>query len=71
MSKKIFNRSLIEIDLSPKEKAKANFIKEKITHYVNNHINALIEISDNAHLDTWKCELFLVNGMMKNILTNN
>ena len=25
-----FNRSLIEIDLSPKEKAKANFIKEKI-----------------------------------------
>ena len=39
-------------------KAKANFIKEKITHYVNNHINALIEISDNAHLDTWKCELF-------------
>ena len=53
-----FNRSLIEIDLSPKEKAKANFIKEKITHYVNNHINALIEISDNAHLDTWKCELF-------------
>ena len=53
-----FNRSLIEIDLSPKEKAKANFIKEKITHYVNNHINALIEISDNAHLNTWKCELF-------------
>ena len=53
-----FNRSLIEIDLSPKEKAKANFIKEKITHYVNNHINALIEISDNAHLDTLKCELF-------------
>jgi len=53
-----FNRSLIEIDLSPKEKAKANFIKEKITQYVTNHINALIEISDNAHLDKWNCELF-------------
>lgn len=53
-----FNRSLIDIDLNEKEKAKANFIKEKITKYVNNHINALIEVSGNAHLDTWTCEEF-------------
>ena len=53
-----FNKSLTEIDLNEKEKAKANFIKERIVRYVQNHINALIEISDNANLDTWKCELF-------------
>ena len=55
---KDFNKSLTEIDLNEKEKAKANFIKERIVRYVQNHINALIEISDNANLDTWKCELF-------------
>lgn len=53
-----FNKSLIDINLSEKEKAKANFIKEKITKYVNNHINALIEVSGNAYLDTWTCEEF-------------
>ena len=55
---KDFNKSLTEIDLNEKEKAKANFIKERIVRYGQNHINGLIEISDNANLDTWKCELF-------------
>ena len=56
---KDFNKSLTEIDLNEKEKAKANFIKERIVRYVQNHINALIEISDKFNISL-SCELFFI-----------
>ena len=43
---------------SEKELAKFDFIYERLEQYINNHINALIEISKNVHMEKWIYEEF-------------